>query len=138
MRRIIFALVLLLAAACTPEQGREFVAINDIRSRSASPQLQWDERLGDIAQAYADKLSYANFPLAHNPFLAQELNHTGIPWIAAGENVGCGPSQFGIFAAYLFSPEHARNIRAGAWDLVGTGVSTRDGKTCTVHVYVDL
>jgi len=125
-------------SACTPEQGREAVAINEVRSRTGHPTLPWSEDLGDIAQRYADRLSYPNFPLAHNPLLAQELNRAGLPWLSAGENVGCGDSQFGVFTASLFSPDHRRDILSEAWDLVGTGVSTRDGKTCTVQVFVDL
>ena len=137
MRRIIFALVLLLAAACTPNRGASSWPSTTSGPGPRLPSCSGTRRLGDIAQAYADKLSYANFPLAHNPFLAQELNHTGIPWIAAGRTSGAGPPSSGS-SPHTCSPRARPQHPGGAWDLVGTGVSTRDGKTCTVHVYVDL
>lgn len=135
-RTLICATVLL--SACTPEQGREWAAINATRERAGHGQLRWDESVGNIAQAHADRLSTPGFPLAHNSNLAFELDRSGTPWLAAAENVGCGPDQFAVFTGYVFSTDHRRNVLSDAWDLVGTGVSSRDGKTCTVQVYVDL
>lgn len=133
------ALAALTLTACTPEQGREFQAINGVRRTEGvpGPELQWSEEAGDIAQAYANLLTDGR-PLAHNPVLAEQLNGTSLDWLSAGENVGCGSGQLTVFTAYLFSPTHHHNILARAWDVAGTGVSTRGDKTCTVQVFVDL
>lgn len=125
-------------SACTPQQGQEFQAINSTRRTTGHLELQWSEEVGDVAQAYAEKLVAEGFPLAHNPFLARQLNEAEPGWLAAAENVGCGPDQFSVFTGYVFSEGHRRNLLADAWDVVGTGVARRDGKTCTVQVFVDM
>lgn len=125
-------------SACTPEQNAEFKAINGLRGTDGHASLPWRESVGDIAQAYAEKLASDGFPLAHNPHLAEALNGTDLSWLAAGENVGCGASAAAVFTGYVQSPPHLHNMESDAWDVVGTGVATAGRKTCTVQVFVDL
>lgn len=136
--RVAAAAAVLALSACTPEQNAEFKAINGLRSTDGHAALPWRESVGDIAQAYAEKLASDGFPLAHNPHLAEALNGTDLPWLAAGENVGCGASPAAVFTGYVQSPPHLHNMESDAWDVVGTGVATAGGKTCTVQVFVDL
>lgn len=124
--------------ACTPQQGQEFQAINATRRQTGHAELRWSEEAGTVAQAYAEKLVADGFPLAHNPFLARQLNDAEPGWLAAAENVGCGASQFAVFSGYIFSDGHRLNIQSDAWDVVGTGVARQGDKTCTVQVFVDL
>lgn len=133
MRRVLILMFVLLSA-CTPAQLAELQAVNSRRAEGSVPGLRWSEHLGDIAQAYAEELQDGR-PLAHNPRLQEQLAPAGL-WEAAAENVGCGPSQASVFFAYLQSPHHRENIEDPKWAAVGTGVSVRDGRVCTVQVFL--
>jgi len=146
MKRIkaigLLILSLFLFTACSPEQDHEYQSINSTRNFFSKPSLQYSEEAGNIAQWYAATLAQPGYPLAHNPYLSQQLTAAGLPWANAGENVGCSTSggsitqvQDEIFRAYLFSDPHFANIISTQWLYVGTGVARNGNKTCTVHVY---
>ena len=73
----------------------------------------------------------------HNEAMARKrrLFHTSdlgdrlrfVDWHSWGENVGAGVTPYGLFRAYMASPEHRANMLSTNFDRVGISFIERDG-----------
>jgi len=98
--------------------------------------------LNDIARRRARKMADGRCPggdaICHFAGLGDAINAAcPFGWEAAGENVGVGPSELGLWQAFLASPPHHDNID-GRYNKVGVGAYRResDGLLFIAHVFV--
>jgi uncharacterized protein YkwD len=63
--------------------------------------------------------------LFHSSNLSYKLRY--VNWSTWGENVGAGADPYGLFKAYMASPDHRANILSKSYDHVGISFSYRDG-----------
>jgi uncharacterized protein YkwD len=63
--------------------------------------------------------------LFHTKDLGSELRR--VNWHSWGENVGAGVTPWGLFKAYMASPDHRANILDRGFDHVGINFVVRDG-----------
>ena len=132
MRRICAALIALaiytgtmlgLAPAARADSGSvaaSFLAdLNGLRSSRGLPALATDPALVAIAQVWAVHLSTIG-TLVHNPNLGTLAPSD---WLSLGENVGMGPDEPSLNAAFINSPEHYANMTDPRFNGVGIGVA---------------
>ena len=113
------------AHADTVSDQAQFVNdINAARVAVGAPPLVVDNQLTNLALYWANKMGSTNF-LAHNPNLAQ----MGPPgWSILGENVGVGPSEQSLNAAFTASPHHYENMVDTRFSTIGVGEVQANGK----------
>jgi uncharacterized protein YkwD len=63
--------------------------------------------------------------LFHTTDLGDRLRF--VSWHSWGENVGAGVTPYGLFKAYMASPEHRANMLSANFDRVGISFVRRDG-----------
>jgi uncharacterized protein YkwD len=72
----------------------------------------------NVAMAKKDRLF-------HTSDLGYKLRY--LDWHAWGENVGAGATPYGLFKAYMASPEHRANMLSKGFDRVGISFVERRG-----------
>jgi hypothetical protein len=104
-------------AAASTNPGAAFVAAtNQARAAAGLPGLSVSADLSAAATHQAQSMAAAD-ALFHTPNLGSAL----CCWVMVGENVGDGPSESVIQAAFMASPEHRANILRGAFSQIGVG-----------------
>ena len=111
----------------------------------ASAQLRRAKMLGWVNHTRAEhhvhrlRMVRSVVGLAHDHNLAmakkQRLFHTSdlgyklryVRWHSWGENVGAGVTPYGLFKAYMASPEHRANMLSKGFDRVGISFVERRG-----------
>lgn len=84
--------------------------------------------LKNIARAWAKHLAESG-SFEHNPNFAKQItNQCAFKWQVVGENIAYGPTEPGIFKAWLGSSLHHANIDKKAYRYVGIG-AYRKGDT---------
>ena len=63
--------------------------------------------------------------LFHSSDLGYKLRYYN--WHSWGENVGAGVTPYGLFKAYMASPEHRANMLSNGFDRVGISFVERHG-----------
>src|SRR5579872_4742604 len=101
--------------------------VNDINAArlavGANP-LVVDSQLTNLALYWAGQMATSNV-LSHNPKLAQ----MGPPgWRILGENVGVGPSEPSLNAAFTAGPHHYENMVDTRFSFIGIGEVVANGK----------
>lgn len=134
MRRIFAvtaAVVALLLAACTPQEGAHLTQVNDFRAANGVPALTWEE--GAYAKANAWSVHMAQEGRLSHSVLAQ-----GVPagWRVLGENVAMAPSLDMATDALQRSPGHRANLLNPAFTRVAIGVAERDGMVWVTEVFI--
>ena len=125
-----------LGAASTPAHAdtvaEQFVAkINDLRAARGLDPVQEDGALTEFAQSWSDHIAAAG-TLSHHPTLADSPGD----WTKVGENVGFGPDVDTVFAAFIASREHYKNLVEPAFNTVGIGVTVlSDGTIYTTQEF---
>jgi uncharacterized protein YkwD len=112
---------------------------------TANAQLRRAKMLGWVNHARAEhhvhrlRMVRSVVGLAHDHNLAmarkQRLFHTTdlgyklryVDWHSWGENVGAGVTPYGLFKAYMASPEHRANMLSKGFDRVGISFVERRG-----------
>ena len=104
-------------AAASANPGAAFVAAaNQARAAAGLPTLTVSADLTAAATHQAQNMADAGV-LFHTPDLGSGL----CCWAMVGENVGEGPSEAVIQAAFMASPEHRANILRSAFGQIGVG-----------------
>jgi Cysteine-rich secretory protein family len=104
-------------AAASSNPGAAFVAAtNQARAAAGLGKLTVSADLTAAATHQAQQMADAGV-LFHTPNLGSGL----CCWLMVGENVGSGPSEAVINAAFMASPEHRANILRAAFGQIGVG-----------------
>jgi hypothetical protein len=104
-------------AAASANPGAAFVAAtNQARAAAGLAKLTVSADLTAAATQQARNMADAGI-LFHTPDLGSGL----CCWLMVGENVGKGPSEALINAAFMASPEHRANILRTAYSQIGVG-----------------
>jgi hypothetical protein len=113
-------LALAPAAGADPASAEAaFVAdLNSLRASKGLPALAVDPNLATIARAWSGRMAAAG-DISHNPNLTTQAPPT---WRALGENVGMGPDEPSLNAAFINSPHHYANMINASYNGVGVGV----------------
>jgi uncharacterized protein YkwD len=119
-------------AAASSNPGAAFVAAtNQARAAAGVPALTVSSDLTAAATRQAQNMADAG-TLYHTPHLGSGL----CCWAIVGENVGKGPTEAVINAAFMASPEHRANILSSAYRQIGVGyVIDRNGTLWVSEIF---
>jgi hypothetical protein len=119
-------------AAASANPGAAFVAAtNQARAAAGVATLSVSADLTAAATHQAQNMASAGV-LFHTPDLGSGL----CCWAMVGENVGSGPSEAVINAAFMASPEHHANILRSAYSQIGVGyVIDRNGTLWVSEIF---
>jgi uncharacterized protein YkwD len=119
-------------AAASSSPGAAFVAAtNQARAAVGLPELTVSADLTAAATHQAQNMA-DDGELFHTPNLGSGL----CCWLIVGENVGKGPSETVIHAAFMASPEHRANILGSAFSQIGVGyVIDRNGTLWVSEIF---
>ena len=132
LRLLFAALVVFVAASCTPEQRAVIEQINTDRAAAGQELLVPHPDLIAQAQDWADTMA-ADGDLRHSSLSGAEIPDG---WNVIGENVGMGEDLSAIQGAFLNSPAHRANMLDPRFDTMGTGVAkARDGTVWVVQLF---
>lgn len=104
-------------AAASSDEDFYVAKINAIRASRGLGALSVDGHLTDVARAWSQNMA-GDGTLAHNPNLGGQVSG----WRTLGENVGTGPDDASIEAAFENSPHHFENMVDPAFTEIGVGV----------------
>ena len=128
-------------AGNTPESyaARMAQLINEARAAYGLRPVTVTSGTSRVALGWAQHLA-AQQALSHNPRLAQQVEANGSPnWTVVSENVGSGyvEDPDAVFAAYLNSPGHRRNILDARMRFVGVAAVFTGNTAWDVMNFVD-
>ena len=132
-----FLTVLLTPGTSGAADGRagDYVGrINSLRASVGVSSLQADGELTAAAQACAQRMASTN-TLSHSPDITSGISQH---WLKVGENVGVGPDNSTIFAAFVASPHHYENLVDPDFNRVGVGVADGAGRQWTCHRFMQI
>jgi uncharacterized protein YkwD len=135
MRKVLSAglalLLVVLLAACTPEEADHLKAVNDFRTANGVPTLQWEEGAYAKAHDWSQHMADAN-KLSHS-VLSQ-----GVPagWRTIGENVAYNSTLQGAMTALQNSPAHRSNLLNPRFTKVAVGVVQARGYFWVTEVFI--
>jgi hypothetical protein len=112
----------------------DYQFLSDVNSSRASHGLHALAMVGDlhsVATSWSQHMA-GQENISHNPSLTSQ----GGNWQELGENVGVGPSESSIEAAFMNSPEHRANILDPNYTEIGIG--TAIGKDGRLYVTEDF
>lgn len=104
-------------AAGTPREHMMQLT-NDARARANAGQLE-SSRVANIAAHLHSVRMANNHSLYHSCCLTHDLRN--VKWFVWGENVGVGTNVFGLFKAFMASPDHRANMLDTRFTHVGIG-----------------
>jgi uncharacterized protein YkwD len=129
---VIGALALvLLAAACSPEEQTAYTAVNTLRQQHTLRLLDWNDGAYDKAVAWSNHM-------ADEGRLSHSTLSDGVPagWHTLGENVAYAGTVEAAMDALQASPPHLANILNPAFTSVAIGVVERDGRVWVTEVFL--
>jgi uncharacterized protein YkwD len=133
-RRVLVVLglaLVLLGAACTPEEGDAYVALNTLRDARQVHLLEWNE------DAYAHAVAWSNHMATENTLSHSDLRNNVPPgWRTFGENVAYGGTLEAALHALESSPPHLQNMLNPSFTAVAIGVVERDGRVWITQVFL--
>jgi uncharacterized protein YkwD len=122
---IVLVAVLALSSCWSADQGADIDQLNRDRAANGAAALAGDVQLMGKSQAWSDHMA-ATGVLEHSGG-GTSMNTGGVTgWCALAENVGNGSSVAAVRQAFMNSANHRANT-LGRWNLVGTGVTVRNG-----------
>lgn len=128
---IVLLAIIGLAASCTNEQFEVMLHVNESRGNAGVSDLNWDDDLGEKAQAWAEHL-------AQQGYLSHSNLSDGAPagWQRLGENVGYGPTIASVHQGYMNSSGHRANILDSRFNFIGVGYAKSGNRVYTVQVFM--
>jgi hypothetical protein len=107
------------------EENQMVQQVNDHRASMGRPALKENAGVKMIARRQAQRMVLAK-KIYHNPDLMDEADQAIPDWLLLGENVGVGPTEPEVEAAFLNSPEHRSNIEDADYNIIGIGAMAND------------
>jgi len=112
------AVALAAPASAGPGETAFAIATNTLRASYGRAPYAVCPDLTAVADQWAAHMA-ADQTLEHNPDLTGEVAN----WDGLGENVGFGPSEAALMAAYIASPAHLANLVSPSYTEVGFGTA---------------
>jgi len=112
------------AASATMRRDQMLSWVNRARADHGAPALKMDPYVVKVAHDHNVDMASKN-ELFHSTNLSYKLR--SVNWSTWGENVGAGVDAYGLFKAYMASPDHRANILNPDFDHVGISFVVRDG-----------
>lgn len=142
-----YALLPFLLSAAPAQQRTEsverqiFNAANQARRAQGLMRLKWDPSLARAARQHADVMARQN-ALSHQfpkePSLTTRASHAGLYFISIAENIAQGPDPDNISQQWERSPEHRQNLLDPEMNVIGIGVTERDGVLFAVEDFAKI
>lgn len=102
------------------EEDTMTAQVNKERAGHERPSLAKNSALRWIARRQAQRMVMAGY-IYHSTSLEREADKAIPGWLSLGENVGMGPDGAAVFAAFLGSRAHHRNIDLREYTIIGLG-----------------
>lgn len=107
------------AHALGPEATDYLARTNALRASIGVQQLQVDEELSALAQAWAEHMA-STYTLAHPPDITQGVT---APWLLLGDNMAMGSTIDMAWDGLIHSPVHYHNLSEPRYTHIGIGVA---------------
>jgi peptidoglycan hydrolase-like protein with peptidoglycan-binding domain len=118
-------------ASATTSVEQSFASdLNHERTAADRPALTVRSDLEQVARGQAERMASSG-TLYHNPNLTAEVTN----WRWVGENVGYGPDEATVHAAFMASPAHRDNILSTDYTELGIGVVVSGGRVWVAEVF---
>jgi uncharacterized protein YkwD len=118
-------------ASATTSIERSFISdLNQARADNGRPALVVRTDLVQVARGQAGRMASSD-TLYHNPNLTTDVSN----WRWVGENVGYGPSESAVDAAFMASTPHRDNILDTDYTELGIGVVVSNGRVWVAEVF---
>jgi len=112
------------AAQATLRRERMLAWVNHARGEHGVRKLEMNEKVVRLARKHNLEMARKR-SLFHTSDLGSKLR--SVEWHTWGENVGAGVDPYGLYKAYMASPDHRANILDTRFDHVGISFVVRDG-----------
>jgi uncharacterized protein YkwD len=112
------------AASKTLRREKMLTWVNKARVDRGVRKLKMDRDIVKVAHDHCVDMAKKK-SLFHSTNLSYKLR--SVEWWTYGENVGAGVDPYGLFKAYMASPDHRANILNKNFDHVGISFVMRDG-----------
>jgi uncharacterized protein YkwD len=112
------------AASASLRRDKMLGWVNHARVEHGAHKLKMDNDVVNVAHDHNVDMATKD-ELFHSTNLGYKLR--SVSWSTWGENVGAGVDAYGLFKAYMASPDHRANILNKNFDHVGINFVVRDG-----------
>jgi len=120
------------ADASTSSERAMASYINAARTNHSRAALRFSDGLSSLARRHSQTMASQD-RLYHNPYLAQWMANWS--WRILGENVGVGPTVYGLHVAFMNSPPHKANIMDRRFRNVGVGIVSSNGRIWVTVIF---
>jgi uncharacterized protein YkwD len=119
--------------------------INDERRKKGLGELDWDDRLSQLARSYSKKMAkesfFSHYDRDGNSVVERAADSDIRGWNKIGENLfyceGYGEIDDLAVRGWMNSPDHRRNILDRQFNTTGIGVAqSRDGRIYITQVFI--
>jgi len=112
------------SASATLRREKMLGWVNHARVDHGVRKLKMDKHVVKLAHDHNVDMATKD-KLFHSSNLSYKLRY--VNWSTWGENVGAGVDPYGLFKAYMASPDHRANMLNKNFDHVGISFIVRDG-----------
>jgi uncharacterized protein YkwD len=112
------------AASATLRRERMLAWVNHARAEHGAHKLVMNDAVVKLARKHNLEMVRKR-SLFHTTDLGYKLRY--VDWHTWGENIGAGVDPYGLYKAYLASPDHRANMLDKGFDHVGISFVVRDG-----------
>lgn len=128
------------------DEFQVFQLVNSERYKNRLGNLEWDDKLAEIARDYSEKMARENF-FEHADLLGKTVVDRARErrlknWSKIGENLFLcsGIKNFDAFSVrgWMKSPTHRQNILDENWTTTGIGIAeSRDGRIFITQIFIE-
>ena len=120
------------AAQATLRRERMLAWVNQARTDHGAHRLVMNDAVVKLARKHNLQMARER-SLFHTSDLGYKLRY--VDWHTWGENVGAGIDPYGLYKAYMASPDHRANMLDKRFDHVGISFVVRDGIMWSTMVF---
>ncbi len=120
-------------AATTTAESKMASYINNTRQAAGRKPLRLVSSVNDIARSHSKTMA-ATGSIFHSNLGYKLRNYN---WSVCGENVGMGPSIYGLHKAFMASAPHRANILYRGYERMGIGMVYKNGSYFVTVMFLD-
>lgn len=134
------------AAGFEDDEFQIFQLVNSERYKNRLGNLEWDDKLAELARNYSEKMAHENFfehaDLQGKTVVDRAKERRLKNWSKIGENLFLcsGIRNFDVFSVrgWMKSPTHRENILDESWTTTGIGIAeSKDGKIFITQIFIE-